>query len=150
MSLGVHALHVGNIVLALAAIHRRLRRTRARRAADNQPHAGADSRTLTATHCCTRYSADRRTDGSATDRCIIRRLFARAATNLLEGKITAYQIIPAKLLKVPAGARQSHNIRPRRNGRATGEKCQRSERKQKSGFQDTLLVRISGVAGEEP
>jgi hypothetical protein len=40
---------------------------------------------------------------------------------LLEGKIAARQIVPAKLIKILARAWQGHDIRARRHGRATGE-----------------------------
>jgi len=93
MSLGVHALDVGIVVLALTAVTRGSCGIDTNHTAYQQTGPGADCRALIAANRRTGNRTNRRTDDSTAHCRLIGGLLAATATNLGQCKIAADKII---------------------------------------------------------
>ena len=98
MSLGVHALNIGVVVLPLAAITGTARRIRTDRTTHQQTRSSTNSRALTAANRSTGNGANRRTNSSTADGRLIGRLLAGPSTDLSQGKVTTNIIVSTEAI----------------------------------------------------
>lgn len=125
MSLGIHALDEGIVVLTLGSNARRASAA----STDSRPHqqarAGTDGRPFaTAANRCARHGPHSRTDRSTACQRFVRSLAGTLAANLLHGKITTVGVILTETLDALPGSGQDHDTRPgRHDGAGAKRKC---------------------------
>lgn len=111
MSLGVHALNIGIVVVLLAAISGAFRSTRTGHAAHQQSHSGARARAFVPAYRGTGDGPHCGADGGTAQSGIGGGLIGRGSANLVGRVLLAIAIVHTELVKVLPGTGQRHDAR---------------------------------------
>jgi hypothetical protein len=114
VALGVHALDVGIVVLALSTHARSTRTISPAGATHQQANTGACRSATIAAQRSAGYRADRRTDNRAGHCRLSGSIFSRLATDLNMGVLATVAIILAEAFDAIPASRQNHDGRPGR------------------------------------
>jgi hypothetical protein len=99
VSLRVHALDVGIVVLPLGAIGGTLGSACASHTSDHQPGTSAHASPFVAAYRCTGDSTYHRTDNRTAHSGIVCRLIIRRTAHLAVRELPAFALIPTELIK---------------------------------------------------
>lgn len=138
MPLGVHALDIGVIVLALGADGRGARGIGTGGTAHEQAGAGADGGPLAvAADGCASQRTDRCPDRRAGDRGFLRRITGGLATDLVLRVLTTFHVVSPETLEGLASAGQDHDTW---SGRDHGAGPQQQGRAEQAEFRQVSFL----------